>query len=370
MKRYLVILLVLSMILSLPMAVHGEDNATPSPIRLNLDQANKLMEANNLEIKLLDKKIEIKVSQFEDVLDAADEARRQNKSDTSLQLKKTEVLTPKQQWLQIDIAKNDRLEKFKSLKSDVKQQYINILLIQKDMSYIKEDIVSIDKKLEEIKLRMQLGQAKESDYKSLYSQKLSIQNQLNLLNTQLETSMINFKALVGIELTQPIVLEDLTLPYQVVDKNNLKNNILNSISTDFTFTKLNKDLELKNFEIELTKKYDDDYRFDPEYKDLLLEVTEIEAETKYEKLNLEASRWIEYYNILVLEDTIKLEEVNLEIQKINYDATTAKAKLGMIDSVTELNAKIAYDRQKNTLQRAMYDYIMAVEKFNDKLTNK
>jgi|GEM_PF-5342628 len=367
MKRYIIILIALSMIFSLPASVFAEENAAPGYIKLNLEQSYKLMETNNLEIKLLDKKIEIKEKQFEDVLDAADEARRLNKSNTSFQHKRTEVITPKLEWLEVEALKNDRSDKLDSLKSAVKKQYVNVLLLQEDVAYITDDISVMDKRLQEVQLRIKLGQAKDSEYKTLYSQKLSVQNQLNLLNVQLESAMINLKMLLGVDFAQQVTLEKITLPYQVVNRETLKSDMIKSIDNSFIIYKLNKEITLKNDEIEMYKDYNRDYKYSPDYKDLSIELSEMEAELNYEKLNTEADLWIEYYNLMVLEDDIKLQEVNLEIEKINYESIVTKAKLGMVDSVTEMNAKISYNRQQTTRQRAMYDYIIAVEQFNDKL---
>lgn len=372
MKRYLVILIAIFMIFSLSLSVHGEENQTPSTVKLNLEQAYKLMEANNLEIKLLDKKIEIEETQYEDIWEQAEKAKTRNieadmqDEPVTLQMKKDEVLTNKQEWLQLNVARNDRKEKLETLKSQLKEQYINQQLLQEDILYIKEDIAIIDKKLEEVKLRIQLGQSRDSEYESLYSQKLSLQNQLNVINTQYLSTLINIKKTMGLELSQPIELEKIVLPYEVVNEVTLKADMLASIENSFSIYKLKKEIELKNLEIQLVKQYTD-YRFSSDYKDLCSELSEIEAELAYEKLTLEAELWIDYYNLLILKDNIELEKVNTEVEKINYDSIMAKSKLGLVNAITESNARLAYNRQKNNYQRAMYNYILAVEQLNNKL---
>jgi len=316
---------------------------------MNLDQAYQLLEANNLEIKLLDKKIEMKLAQNEDLVETINDTKGMYSPNdsTNLQYRKTEQLSYKQAILELDTLYDQKAEKLQALKTSVKQQYISLQSQQENIDYVKQDIAVMDKEMKEIQLRMQLGQAKESEYKSMYAQSLSLQNQLNSMNTQYQTSMLNFKKTLGLELSQPVEIQAIVLP----------------IENDFSIQKLNRQIDLKKIEIKLVKEYTD-AKFSSEYRDLQVELSELETELSYQKLSLEADLMIESYDLQVLDDKVKLAEVNLEIAKLNYDAALAKAKLGLIDTVTEINAGITYNRQKNSLQDAKYDYILAVEQFN------
>lgn len=371
MKRYLGILVALTMILSLSIGVYAEVNSTPNAIKLDLEQAYKLLETNNLEIKLLDKKIEMKLDQNEDLVETIKDTKGKYSTNdsTNLQYQKTEQLSYKQATLELDSLYNDKTEKLQSLKTSVKQQYISLQSQQENIDYIKQDIVVMDKKMKEIQLKMQLGQTKESEYKSMYSQSLSLQNQLNSLNTQYQTSLINFKVLLGIGLNIPVEIQKYILPYAAVNKETLQDDIANAIENDFSIQKLNRQIELKKIEIQLVKQYTDE-KFSSEYRDLVVELSELEIELLSQKLSIEADLLIESYDLLVLDDNVKLAELNLEISKINYDATMAKAKLGLVDTVTEINAGITYNRQKNSTQSAKYDYTMAAEQFNRNLNIK
>lgn len=363
MKKFLGIFVALSLVFSLPLGVYGDQPIIPNKIKVTLDEAYRLIEQNNIEIKLLDKKIELQKQQYDDALEAGKDA-----SGDSLQGRKTQTIVPQQARLTLESLENDKVEKLKSLKSSVKQQYVDLLLLQNDIAYIKQDIAVMDKKLKDVQLRVQLGQAKDSEYKSMYAQSLSLQNQLNALNTQNETSMISLKNALGIALIQPIELESFTLSNQTIDKVNIAQNIINSIDKEFSILKLQKELELADSERKLVKDYAKSNNIiSTEYTDLGVEIAEMELQISYEKLTMEANLWIDYYNILALEDKIRLAEVNMEIAKINYDAITAKAKLGLVDTITELNAGITYNKQNSSLQSAKYDYIMAVEQFNEKL---
>jgi outer membrane protein TolC len=362
MKRYIGILIALTMILGLSIGVYGAADVTPNAIRLDLEQAYKLLEENNLEIKLLDKKIEMKLAQNEDLVEDINDMKSPN-GGNELQYQKTKQLSYRQATLELDSLYNDKVEKLQALRTSVKQEYVGLQLQKDNIEYIKQDIAVMDKEMKEIQLRMQLGQAKESDYKSMYAQSLSLQNQLNSLNTQYQTSLINFKKTLGIELSQPVEIQNIVLPYATVNKETQHSDIVKAIENDFAIKKLNRQIELKKIEIQLVKKYTD-AKFSSEYRDLLVELDELETNLSYQKVSMEAALMIQGYDLLVLNDKVKLAELNLEIAKINYDAAMAKAKLGLIDKATEINAGITYNRQKNSLQSAKYDYTIAAEQFN------
>lgn len=371
MRKYLSLILIATILICLPLAMYGESSDDSKQLKLNLEQAYKMIEDNNIEIKLIDKKIEIKQQEYNKALEAKNDAKGATSSNTATNLnyRKVELLNWQIVKLELDELQNERIEKLKNLRYNVKNQYMNILLIQKDIEYIKEDITVLEKKLSEMKLRIELGQAKELDYKLLYSQNLTLQNQMNSLKTQHKSSLINLKKIIGVELSSSITVEDLVLPYQVLYKEDLNGRIQKAVDSEFLIVKIDKELVLKNLERQLVRDYTD-YRYSTTYTDLGIDISEIETKLSYERLNAEANLLIEYYDLLELGDNIKLEEVNLEIEKINYDTIAAKSKLGMVDSATEINGRVAYNRQQNNYQRAMYNYILAVEQFNEKLTTK
>jgi outer membrane protein TolC len=332
---------------------------------LDVEQAYKLLEANNVEIKLLDKKIEMKLAQNEDLVETIKDTKEMYSPNDSinLQYEKTKQLSYRQATLELDSLYNDKAEKLQALRTSVKQQYLSLQLQKDNIEYIKQDIVVMDKEMKKIQLQMQLGQVKESDYKAMYSQSLSLQNQLNSLNTQYQTSMINFKKILGIELSTPVEIQNIVHPFVSINKETLQADIAKAIENDFSIQKLNRQIELKKIEIQLVKKYTD-AKFSSEYRDLIVELSELELELSYQKVSIEADLLIESYDLSMLEDKIKLAELDLEIAKINYDATLAKSKLGLTNIVTDINAGLIYNRQKNTLQSAKYDYTMAAEEFN------
>lgn len=337
-------------------------------LNINMEKAISLAVGNNPGIKLIDKRLEIAEKEYQDVAEVAADAKfdQSNNENENLGYRKEEKLNWQYTKLELDSLKNDRAEAVKSIKNTIQQYYIDAQLLQEDAKIIAQELTSIDSKIAEAQLKIKLGQLKESDYKTLLSQKLTLQNSINATNKQYDIKLINLKKEIGIDLSSKLILQNEVLPYAVNDIEKLKENIKPYIEKDFSIIKLNKELELKQLERKLVMDYTD-YKHSDLVPDLDIDIEEIKANIEVQKFNIEADLWIAYYDIRTLSENITLEELNLEIEKINYDTIATKSKLGMIDAVTELNAKIAYSRQKNNLQRAMYNYILAADQFNEKL---
>jgi hypothetical protein len=353
-------------------SIYAEGTSTASAdVYVNMEKAISLAIENNPSIKLIDKRIEIAELRYQDVAEDADDAKFDESTVDSenLEYRKIEKLNWQYTKLDLDSLRNDRVEAVKSIRNTIQQYYVDAQLLQQDVNLLSQDITSIDSKIAEAQLKIKLGQLKESDYKTLLSQKMALQNSLNSANKQYDTKLINLKKEMGIDLSSKLILQNEVLPYEVIDIEKLKESIKPYIGKDFSIIKLNKELELKELEKTLVMRYTD-YKHSDIVPDLDIDIAEIKANIVVQKFNLEADLWIAYYDVRTLSENISLEELNLELEKINFDTIATKSKLGMVDAVTELNAKIAYNRQKNNLQRAKYNYILAANQFNQKLEIK
>ncbi len=332
---------------------------------VNLNDAYNLLEKNNLDIKLLNKKIDIAIKKNETALKASKDAieKYSYSETTNIEYRKDEKLNWKVTKLDLEDLNNQRSILLKDLKNSIKQQYINVLLSSKDAEILNSEIQNIDKKLNELQIRMKLGQVKETDYKQVLAQKLSLQNQMNDINRQNENAQNKLKSMLGIEIKEKIKLENMNLPYEAIDENELANKIDIRSNTDFNVYKLNQQLENKKIEKQIII----DYAVNKNISTIDTSIAELEKKIGQQVIDNQVKYWNDYYNILSLNANVELEELNLELEKLNYDAVMTKSKLGIVDVATESNARVSYNRQENSVQRAKYNYILAVEKFNEEL---
>lgn len=358
------------LIISIPSGIYAQTNLNNNQetITLTLEDCYALLDKNNLELQLADKKIEIYQNKYADAMDLALQAESKGSPNesTNYTYRKQEKLNWQLALLDLDNMKNDKKDLVNNIKAQTKQKYVNILLLQSDLKILSDEITTIDKKLNDVKAKIQVGQAKELDYKSLLSQKLALQSQYNSVNKQIVSTLLSLKKDLGISLNKNVVLVEMVLPYVNVIEDNLDDRIAKVVDSSYQIQKQQKQLELSKLEKDLLMTYTD-YRYSKDYFDLTTEINELEKQLQFDRNTLEADIRLEYLDLLTLKDNITLEELSLEIEKQNYDTIAAKAKLKMVDAATESSARISYNSQKNSYQRAMYNYILAAEQFNEKL---
>ena len=370
MKKILCFILILLNIFSYSLSINAESYRIEDnkEILINLDDTFNMLEKSNLDIQLIDKKIQLASKQHENAMKASKEATEKYSynENVNLQYRKDEKLNWRITKLELEVLNNEKANLLQNLRYNLKQQYMNILLLDNEVEILNAELVDAEKKLKETETRIKLGQLKGIDLKQLQIQILTLRSQINEINRQKETILIDFKKNLGIDINSKIKLVKLNLPYIYINDTNLENIIESKANDNFEVYKSKQQLENKEIEKQLTIDYSSNRNSSSIYN-IELSLLELETQINQQIVNTKVDLWNEYYNIQVLKENIAIEELNLDIEKINYDSIKAKSKLGIIDTATESNARIAYNRQKNNLQRAMYEYILAVEQFNEKL---
>ena len=369
MKRILCILITFIIMFTLPTLINADEvKSTGTEIQLSLTDAYAMLEKNNLDIRLMDKKVVLTNKKYENSLKLAKDAAKKDSyfESTNLQYRKEEKLNWQVDKLELEDLNNQRIELVRNLKYDIKQQFINISLTNNDINLLNEEIKNVDKKLAEIQTRIKLGQVKETEYKQIVAQKITLSNQLSALKKQVELAQINLKKMLGINISSKIKLIEFVLPNVALNVADVEKDIEKAASSSFELYKLKKQLEYKQLEKQLTVDNSTN-KTSLAISNLDTAILELENKIDQQVIDSMVQYWNDYYNILTLKDNIAIEELNLEIEKLNYNSVQTKSKLGMVDVATESNAQVAYNRQKNNLQRAMYNYIMVVEQFNEKL---
>lgn len=336
---------------------------------LTYENALLLLEKNNLDIQLADKKIKIYENKYKDAVSAAKQAENKISYNDyeQLEYRKTERLNSKKVELELAKLRNNRKLLLINLKYQLKSSFINVELLQNDAEVIREELKNLDKKIADVKARIKLGQARDLDYKSLSTQTYTLQNQLNTINKNINSQMIQLKKLLGIEQKKAIKLKSLGNEQAIPDIIQVNDTIISSyLQGDFDLYAINKELELTKLERDLNAIYI--HRNNEDIIDEFdIRIVEIETEYAQKKEQLLADLWIEYYNVQSLKEDVTIAELNLELEKLNYDATLAKVSLGIVDVVTESNARIAYNRQKNNLLRTISNCTLAAEQYHTKL---
>lgn len=370
MKKLFIFVMVFATIFTTVINTYADNNANSKTTTITLEDALKQV-ANNNELKLFDKKIEIYKKKHQDALDASNKAPSEpsHGQADSLRLAKVEKLNWRLTALDIEIAKHDKDQKLEDLKQSVKNTYYNIIFVQKDIATVTQELTNIANKIKQMEIKIQMGQARQTDIKPLQMQKMSLESQISEYNRQKNNSELEIKRLLNTDLKTQIQIQDMEIPYVGFDYDAVEKRIDQAIETNFDLDILDRQIKLKELERDLIKEFTQPDDSNAIYA-LDMDIAELEATKASKTVATQEDLWIDYYDLLILKENINLEELNLEIEKYNYDAAIAKSGAGLLDLTTESNARIAYYKQKNTVQKAMYNYVMAAEKLNSKLSTK
>lgn len=367
MKKLICLIIVVTFLM--PCAVYSASDSTNTTIvNLTLEDVLAKLEQNNGELDLIRQKISIYERRYKTSLEKAEKAVGKSGYNDQLNImyQKEGKLDWQLKLLELEDIQNEYKNLLFNKKINIKQLYYNLLSMQSDFEIINNEIVDIDKKIEDLNIKIKLGKALDNDKKLLQVQKLALVGQKNELSKQIDNSMISIKKEIGIDVFKKLILTNTTVNYSTFDIANVYEKIDAAVQSDFDLVKLNKKLQLKVLEKKITvdnttiKDSLDLTTFD-------MAISELELQIIEKKNNVSGDLWIEYNNLLNMHDNVLLEELKLEIEKINYATTSAKAKLGIVDFAMESDTRIAYNRQQTSLQRAKYNYLIAAEQLKYKL---
>jgi hypothetical protein len=381
MKRLICFLIAAILLASVPTSTLAITNEEPSKTEvktenndqtaLNLEEAFEYIEKNNIEIKLLDEKIKITERQYKESLDMANYLKGKDfsgeETTDAVKHEKDQKLTHKRKLYDLNNLKHDREEKLKDLKADIEKQFTSVSLQQENTLSIQSEINNLDKKMEEEKLKVKLGTITDINLKNLQSQRTQISNQLNLSKRQLNEALLTLKKNLGLELSKEISLAPLKMELKKFDERNIEERLTKAIESSYEYKKQQEDVELTKVEHNIIK---DNTDLDGNKQDLYsIEVTLKNKEIGLEdvKPTLEFTLWSTYFSLKNLEDEIEIQKLNLESAEITLNTTAAKVKVGMDTALNELNARLSVAKQKNAVQKAVNDYMLAAKSFERQL---
>lgn len=375
MKRVACLLIALLFLTIIPITSFASSSETKAAdaTGLTLDDALKNIEQNNFDIKLLDEKIKVYERQYKDAVDRANAYKGmsfdgEDRSDKIKHLK-DKSLTPIRKLYDLNNLKHDREEKIKSLMIDVERQFTSVSMLQDNTQNIKAELDNLNKKISETELKIKKGLLTSTSLTPLKSQKIQLASQLSSFQRQLNEALLTLKKNLGIELSKEINLSPLKLELKKFDDADVEKRISEALENTYDFKNLTKDLELTKIEYEIVKDNSDLDANNQDLNQLEIDLKNKEVTLNDVKPTLELNLWSTYFNLKNLEDEIEIQKLNLESAEITLNTTSAKVKTGKDTTTNELNARLALDKQKNALQKAINDYMLAVKNF-EKLINQ
>lgn len=332
------------------------------PKTITLEDSLNNIEKVNPEIQLLDKKIDLLNAQYE-----------QDKGKSIFP--DGEILTLdydlqkeynfKESLNSLNAAKSDRDEKLKSIKNDLKKQYLNALCDQQDTANINKSLENLNNKIKIQNAKIQAGTATENSIEDLNTQKSNLQTSLNQLNVQLQSELLTIKQYLNLNMTQQITLENASEEYIKFDDTNIENRITDAVDRNPEIVKQENSLELLKSKTGIYMKYYSQY--ENQIRGFQINTSQSRISLDSLELTTEINLWKSYYNLKNAEDTVNQEKTNLENAEDDVKTAQTKYDTGVTDKTALDDASTALQQQKTKLERAVDNYMTVSESLQNAL---
>lgn len=335
---------------------------------LTIDEAYKLLGIDNIDLNLLTKQIKY----TEDHLAELEKNSQNLKNKTSnvesenIALRKQELLDSKKTEYDLDNLRHDKSEKLYSLKIQIKKDFMEVFKLKEDIQNSTENISILEEKIKIAKVQISLGKARDIDLKQIETQKDAEVNNINVYKKQMEQDLLDIKQLLNIPLDKEINLASFKTEFSRFNDENIDTRITAAIDKNFDINKQKKDMELTQLEYMIIMQYTSGPKTD-EANSLELSVSEKKNDIQDAKSTLKTSLLNTYNNLKNLEDTIKIEGLNLQIAETTLKITENTLIAGKTTALQEKSDKLNFEKQKTTLQKAINDYMNAAEDFKHQL---
>lgn len=332
--KYIIMILMTMIICFLPQSV-----AYPATQNndINLETFISNIENKNMDIKLLDEQASVYLKKSSDAIDDTIELDYQYKA-TDLQ--------------------HQKKEKINSLELEVKKSYFECSALKEEIALTNDSLNNLNKRIDMIKKRIELGLGKDNDLSTYTLQKSQIEATLCDLNNQLQQNLLNIKKICYIDINQNIDISQVQNTFEPFDDNDIENKIKNSVEKSY-------DLSYKQnlYNLELQKYNESDINSD------IIAVKQAEINLSDVKPSREIELWTLYYNLKNLENNVYIEKINYENAINDYNLAKTQYLNGQINSMDLEDIRISMEKQRISYQRSINSYILSKEEFENELND-
>ncbi|QCX33446.1 hypothetical protein FDN13_06810 [Caloramator sp. E03] len=332
--KYLIIILTTMIIYFFPQSVAYSITQNND---INLETLISNIKNKNMDIKLLDEQSSIYLKKSSDAIDDTTELDYQYKAADLQHQKKA---------------------KMQSLELEVKKSYYECNALKDEIALTNDSLNNLNKKIDMLKKKIDLGLAKDNDLSTYILQKSQIEATLYDLNNQLQQNLLNIKKICYIDINQDIDISQIQITFEPFDDNDIENKIKNSVEKSY-------DLSYKQnlYNLELKKYNESDINSD------LIAVKQAEVNLSDAKPSREIELWTLYYNLKNLENNVYIEKINYENYINNYNISKIQYLNGQINALDLEDIRIAMEKQKISYQRSINSYMISKEEFENELND-
>jgi predicted nucleic acid-binding Zn-ribbon protein len=343
-------------------SVSAATTTTSSSLSLSLDDAVSRVETGYNQIVLDDQYIQILDRQYQEALATQQSLQQtQGSSIVETDMENLKYNAPNALY-NLNNQKHQRDIDLKNAKVTVTNEYESILAAQMQVEYIKQEIASLQKDMDSINAKIQVGVDKPSDIEPDKATMATYQASLSSAQNGIQSSMISLKNDLGIDLNTQLILTSKPMTYTKYDDTNLDGKIQTAIQDSYTMKSLQQ-------QIDNTKIL---YSIYQEYSDGNADSTQINIEALQNQLNqtpnnITVQLKTQYNSLKSLQNTIEADNLGIEAAQINFNTTQQNYNQGQATSLDVIKAQLQVSNAKNTLQQDVISYMTASMNFQNAL---
>ncbi len=239
--------------------------------------------------------------------------------------------------LQINGAVNQIIKGSESL-------YFGILQLDDSMKTAQRSLSAMDRSIDTMTLRYQLGQASKEDLRALQDQRSALKSQITALQTQNKINLTNLKAMIGSTTTKTITL---AVPSAIDDATIAAIDLESDIAQG---KEASADLNQARLDVEDAKDTWDDVATSPkrqhDYQNAVYTLSAAES-------NFEVQATTLYQNLLEAQRLHKVAVTDLDSAETTYQIAETKYTLGMISKQDLRTAQDTLDTAEQAVDQAL-----------------
>ena len=334
------------------------DNST---LNLSLEDALKLMETGNRELKLADSKLQILEKQSQQALARHNAGiavvDEESRKDRDLNHKRA-------QWT-LDNAKHDRDNQIKALKAQITNEYQNVLSLQQQAENLKLQLANLDTVMNQVNLQIDLGLKIPSDLYTYKAQKSMLEAAQKADMNSINNSMITLKQDLGIDINRNVVLTSSPIPYTKFDESDIDTKIAKAIQNHYDILRYKQDIEITQIEYDIVFYYSGLMTANQ----VQLSIEDKKATLENLPVTLEVGFRTAYNNLKTIENTIEADKLTVEADQITIKVMERNIEVGNSSSLEMIALQNKLLNDQNTLQQNINAYMTAATNFKNSLDN-
>lgn len=342
------------------------DNGT---VNLTLDDAVGGIEKNNVDLKLMDLKIESLYKGYDISISNKGTIEKTDVSVLTNQYAQAKIasdITPLQEAQNIKDTKNSRDQKLNIIKFDMQRQYMNVVTCKSQIENINKSMKNIDEQINQLQVKIKYGQATSTDLDALNVQKSNLSSQINDIQDQIDKSTLKIKQYLNIDLNKNVSLASAKKDYVKFDDKDIESKIDAAVEKDYSLSSIQNNIDILN------KQYDiyHDYSHNSFTGETNTQKSIAQAQTSLTstKVSLKQALWSAYYSLKSSENAIETQKLTVKKAQDTYDLANKNFEQGMTDKVTVDSDALDLDKQTTLIQRSIDQYMVAKEELEYMLT--